>query len=906
MLEKYNIEHKKKKIYLKWQKNNCFSPNYKLNKKYCIVIPPPNITGNLHMGHAYQCTLIDILVRYKRMTNHCVLWKMGTDHAGIATQMLIEKNFKENNINNTQKKKYKILYENANKWKKQSILNINTQLKELGCSLNWKTQRFTLDKNFIKSVNTAFITLYEEKLIYKSNKIVNWDPILKTAISDLETIYKKEKTKLYYIKYKALNNKKTYLTIATTRPETIFGDVCLAVNPKDKRYTHLINEKFIIPIINKTIPIIKEETIDINYGTGCMKITPAHDHKDFELAEKHKLKKINILTKEARLNVNVPKKYRNLTIIEARETIIDDLKRLNLIEKIEEQEHNIPRGDRSNCIIEPLITEQWYVKIKPLIEPVKLAIEKNDIKIYPNKWKKVFLSWINNMKDWCISRQIWWGHKIPIWYDSNNNIYVEETANKVRKKYNLNKNTKIKRDRNVLDTWFSSALWPFASLGWPKNTKEYINFYPNDILITGFDIIFFWAIRMMMFGIKFTKKVPFKEIYIHGLIRDNQGNKMSKTKGNVLDPLDIINGISYENLIKKRTHNLLQSHIKDKIVEDTKKYFPNGIEPYGTDALRFALCSSATKNISIKLDLEKVKAYKNFCNKLWNAGIFIKINCKKIKKNYNKKESIFDKWIVSTWETNKEKFIKNINKKNFKSISEILYKFIWQEYCNSYIEISKLLITNNLYTHNTKNTLINILKEILKTIHPIIPYTSEAIWENIHNNNKQKLLTLSDLPKLNKSLINKKYEKSVNLFKNISSIIRKSNIKNIKINEQKNIYIKNISIHQIKHLEKIKPFIIKTFNLNQIKINTENINTQNLYIQSINNIKILIEKENINDYIKKENIKTKIKTIDEEIKKIKTTLNNIDFIKNADKKIIIHKKEKLKNLIEKKIYYEDS
>ncbi|HFL8824186.1 MAG TPA: valine--tRNA ligase [Candidatus Azoamicus sp. OHIO1] len=907
MFEKYNPESKKSILYSHWENKKYFSPNYKFKKKYCITIPPPNITGNLHMGHAFQCTLMDILIRYKRMTEYSTLWKMGTDHAGIATQMLIEQNLK---ITTVKKENIdiKALYKYADNWKKHSIENINNQLKTLGCSLNWKSQRFTLDKNFSKAVTTAFIKLYEEKLIYKSNKIVNWDPTLKTAISDLETIYKKETVPLYYIKYKFSNNISEYLTIATTRPETIFGDVCIAINPKDNRYKNLTNKTVVIPIVNKNIPIIEDDDININFGTGCVKITPAHDYKDFEIGKKHNLKIINILTHDAKLNNNSPQKYNNLTVTEARKLVVEDLQKLNLIEKMEDYECNIPRGDRSNSIIEPLVTEQWYVKVKPLIIPVKEAIEKKKIKIYPYKWKKVFLTWIDNIKDWCISRQIWWGHKIPIWYDLNNNMYTGENEISIRKKYKLKNTLKLNQDKDILDTWFSSALWPFASLGWPYKTKELSNFYPTDILITGFDIIFFWAIRMIMFGIKFTNQIPFKEIYIHGLIRDNQGNKMSKTKGNVLDPLDIINGINYEDLINKRTLNLMQPQIKKQIIDSTKNQFPQGIESYGADALRFTFCSIATDNISIKLDFKKIKSYKNFCNKLWNAGIYLKLNNDNYKKYKTKnKLSIFDKWITSNWERTKETILINIKRKNFILLSETLYKFVWDEYCNWYIEFTKVLLKNKFYKNQTKKTLNNIFREILKTLHPIMPYITEEIWQtiNIKKNNNFNSIMVEKFPSLNKSLINKTSEKIIIFLKNMSTIIRKIKKDNINKDLSNNILIENINKTNINYLENIKPLLLKLFNFKYINIKVENKQIENTIVNTINEIKIITFKRTVKKNTLSNTNIIKQNKIEQNIENIKSTLNNKFFLQKANNTIILEKKLKLKKFIEELKKYTD-
>lgn len=799
---KNTFEEKKisKDWYKDWENKKYFVPNYKKEKKYCITIPPPNITGSLHMGHAFQCTLMDILIRYHKMNNFCTLWKMGTDHAGIATQILIEQKIKENK--NIDKTKY------TEKWKKKSNTRIKKQLKKLGCLLNWQTSRFTLDNHFSYAVKTAFIRLYEEKLIYKTNKLVNWDTKLKTAISDLEVVHEELESDIFYIKYK-IYNKKENIIIATTRPETMFADVAIAINPKDKRYTEIKNNIAIIPIINKKIPIIEDESVDIKYGSGCLKITPGHDFNDFEISKKHKLPIINILNKDGTTNDKVPEEYQNLTINEARKKIKETLLELNLIEKIDKIKNKIPKADRSNSIIEPLITEQWYIKTKPLAELVYKEIKENKIKILPIKWKKIFFNWLENIKDWCISRQIWWGHRIPIWYDDKKNEYTGYNEKHIIKKYNIDATTKLIQDKNVLDTWFSSALWPFASLGWPNNKIEYKHMYPTSTLVTGFDIIFFWAIKMMMFGLKLTKIMPFKEIYIHGLIRDNLGNKMSKTKGNVLDPLDIINGITKENLIKKQTSNLMNNSLTEKIKTYTQNQFPNGIEAFGTDALRLTFCSISTENISIKLDLEKVKTYKSFCTKLWNAAIFIQntsFKQTKSKKIYH----VHNKYINIMWQKTKKEVKNYIKKRKFHLLIETIYNFFWSNFCSWHIECSKILLQDHRYKKETINNILIIFKDLLKVLHPLAPYITEEIWKCL--NEKSNLIT-ENYPKI-------KHNFNLNII-NYTENIKKicSKIRSLKTQNNKKILIisiKHINNNNLKLLEKNKNIIEKITKLKKI------------------------------------------------------------------------------------------
>ena len=897
MITNYNHKKIEKKWYKYWEKKKYFHPNYKLKEKYCITIPPPNITGNLHIGHAFQCTLMDILIRYYRMNNYSTLWKVGTDHAGIATQLMVEQALKEKNINKENISKKNFIKE-VKKWKKKSIKNINNQLKIIGCSVNWDSERFTMDKQFTKSVKNAFIKLYNENLIYKSEKLVNWDPFLQTAISDLEIIYKKETNKLFFIKYKILDSKDEYITIATTRPETIFGDVAIAVNPKDNRYKQLINKKIIVPISNAIIPIIFDESIDEKFGSGCLKITPGHDFKDFEIGKKHKLEIKNIYTKKITIKNEafIPEKYRNLNNIDARKKILEELSELKLIEKITEQQASIPRGDRSNSIIEPLITEQWYIKTKTLAKPVINIIKNKKIKIIPIKWEKIFLDWLYNIKDWCISRQIWWGHKIPAWYDENKNIYVEKNEKKLRKKLNIE--APLNQEKSVLDTWFSSALWPFASIGWPKRTIEFKKFYPTSTLVTGFDIIFFWAIRMIMFGLKFTKKIPFQEIYIHGLIRDKKGTKMSKTKGNVIDPIDIITGISYEKLIKKRTLNLINPKLKQKVIESTTKNFPKGISSYGADALRLTLCSIATNDISINLDFKKLEKNKKFCNKLWNASRFIIINIKKenekIESNYN----IYNNWILSKWQKTKKEVINCLENRNFSLLSKKICEFVWNEYCDWFIEFSKILIKEKKY--ETIKTAKIILIEIIKILHPIIPYITEELWNAINKRikKKHKSIMIEKYPSYLKEKEDNKSENFVNMLKKIIINIRKIKNKNnehfiIQVNSKKTLTLIEENILIIKKLS----------NINDLKIEKKIKTTRNEYLtNNIEKIKILIKIKSIEKTEKElEILINKIKLIENDLIYLEKYSNNNNFLNKALIKTIDEKNKKIKSL-KKSIY----
>jgi valyl-tRNA synthetase len=865
----YNHQKYNKNIYHIWVKKN-----NEINKKnYSITIPPPNITGELHLGHAYQSTLMDILIRFYSMNKYNCLWKMGTDHAGIATQILIEQK-----INNKTNKNF---YDEAKSWKKFSSKKIRKQLKSLGCLLNWNTERFTLDGMFSYSVKEAFIRLYNEGLIYKSNKLVHWDIKMQTAISDLETIYKEQKCNLYYIKYFFdLANKNEFLLIATSRPETIFADVAVAINPNDQRYKKYSYKYVYVPIINKKIPIIYDKIVDISFGSGCLKITPAHDFNDFEIGAKNNLPIINILKKDGKMNDNVPNKYKNFYANEAKDMIIKDLNEQNLIFKIEEYKTKIPFADRSGSIVEPMITDQWYVKVNPLIKPVYTVLKNKKITIIPDKWSKIFYNWINNIKDWCISRQIIWGHRIPVWYDSKNKIYVGHSDKEIKKKFLINENEKLIQDSNVLDTWFSSALWPFASLGWPKKTIEYKKYYPTNILITGFDIIFFWAIRMMMFSLKFTKTIPFKEIYIHGLIRDNLGNKMSKTKGNVLDPKDIINGISEKDLINKQIKNLIDIKKSTDVTNYLKKNFPTGIESFGADSLRLYLSSISSDNISIKLDLTKIKNYKNFCNKLWNSYLFITKYNLVNKFYFFNRISIYDKWIISKWQTIKNEIILNIKNKKFSYAVDNIYKFFWNDFCSSYIEMYKILFKINYYKKFLHNNMLFTFKEILKIIHPFAPYITDKIWYNM--NDKKNSILLQIYPKKNFKYISIINENYINLFNLIISKIRQLEKKII---ENNIFYIKFSKNYNIENIENILPLLKKFLKIKNIFFFNKEVNNKSSIIIN-DNVQIYIKNMfNIN-YEKKTIIKNKINML-------KILLNNKEFLKNANINTIKNKKLQL-------------
>jgi valyl-tRNA synthetase len=719
-----------------WEKNNYFAPKGEGNS-YCIMLPPPNVTGSLHMGHAFQQTLMDILTRYHRMNDHETLWQCGTDHAGIATQMVVERQLQQNDISRHDLGRDKFIDEIWN-WKKHSGDTITRQSRRLGTSMDWSRERFTMDDGLSDAVKEVFVRLHEEGLIYRGKRLVNWDPILHTAISDLEVISAEENGHLWHMRYplKEPVDGLEYIVVATTRPETMLGDAAVAVHPDDERYKNLVGKKVLLPLTDRTLPVIADDYVDPEFGTGCVKITPAHDFNDYEMGERHNLEKINIFTINAAINDEAPEKYRDLDRYEARKQILADLDELGLIDKIDDHKLMVPRGDRSHAVVEPYLTDQWYVKIQPLADPAIKAVKDGDIKFVPSNWDKTYFEWMNNIEDWCISRQLWWGHRIPAWYDDEGNIYVGRDEAEVREKNNLD-GINLKQDEDVLDTWFSSALWPYSTLGWPEKTAELAKFYPTSVLVTGFDIIFFWVARMIMMGLKFMGDVPFKEVYIHGLVRDADGQKMSKSKGNVIDPLDVIDGIDLESLVRKRTSGLMQPQMAAKIEKSTRKHFPDGIPAYGTDALRFTFATMATQGRDIRFDIGRIEGYRNFCNKIWNATRYVLMNIESLSLDLkaDKEFGLAERWINTRLNDVIAATHEGMRTYRFDLASQALYEFTWDQYCDWYLELSKITLNSEQSSEAEKRgtlfTLLNVLETLLRTLHPFIPFITEELWHRV-------------------------------------------------------------------------------------------------------------------------------------------------------------------------------
>ncbi|MDC1512886.1 valine--tRNA ligase [Porticoccaceae bacterium] len=762
------------KWYKTWEDRGYFAPNMSdssnAGEPYSIIIPPPNVTGSLHIGHALQHGIMDALTRYNRMKGKNALWQVGTDHAGIATQMVVERKLAAEGQPGREEMGREKFIEKIWEWKEESGGNITQQMRRLGNSVDWETERFTMDDGFYKGVQEAFIRLHADGLIYRGKRLVNWDPKLHTAISDLEVENREVKGKMWHLRYPLANGAKTldgkdYIVVATTRPETMLGDTGVAVNPEDSRYQNLVGQFVELPLLGRLIPIVADDYANMEKGTGCVKITPAHDFNDYEVGQRQKLPMINILTTNADirqtaecvntdgsdnndLDATLPEKYRGMERFAARREIVADFEALGLLESIEENDMTVPYGDRGGVVIEPLLTNQWYVDAKKLAGPAIEAVEDGRIKFVPQQYENMYFSWMRNIQDWCISRQLWWGHQIPAWYDEAGKAYVGRDEADVREKYNLG-DIALVQDEDVLDTWFSSALWTFGTQGWPEQTERLKMFHPTDVLVTGFDIIFFWVARMVMMSMHLIKdengepEIPFKTVYVTGLIRDEQGQKMSKSKGNVLDPLDMIDGIDIETLLAKRTGNMMQPQQAAKIASRTRKQFPDGIEPHGSDALRFTLCALASTGRDINWDMKRLEGYRNFCNKIWNASRYVLMNATGENGAENCGQdnsedyrlSLADRWIISRLQQAETEVTDAINSYRFDLAAQALYDFVWNEYCDWYLELSKPVLWDEngdpQLQKGTRRTLVRVLEATLRLSHPMLPFITEEIWQNI-------------------------------------------------------------------------------------------------------------------------------------------------------------------------------
>ncbi len=901
MEKTYNPKEIEARIYESWEDSGYFSPS-KSGEPFCIVIPPPNVTGTLHMGHAFQDTIMDIIIRYQRMNGKNTLWQVGTDHAGIATQMVVERQLEKSGTSRQELGRESFEKE-VWKWKEESGSTITKQMKRLGASTDWIKEKFTMDENLVRGVTKVFIQLYEEGLIYRGKRLINWDPVLQTALSDLEVSTTEEKGSLWHMKY-PISDSEDHIVVATTRPETMLGDTAVAVHPDDKRYKDLIGQEVILPLTDRKIPIIADEYVDQEFGTGCVKITPAHDFNDFEIGKRHDLEIISILDQSAKISPSAPAEYQGLDRFEARKKIVEDLEANGLMQEIEDYMLTIPRGDRSGAILEPLITNQWFLKMEPLAQPAIEAVKNGEIKFIPENWSKTYFEWLENIQDWCISRQLWWGHRIPAWYDNEGNVYVGESENEIRKQHNIENSITLIQDDDVLDTWFSSALWPFSSLGWPDETYDLKTFYPTNVLVTGFDIIFFWVARMVMMGLKFMNEIPFKEIYIHGLIKDKNGQKMSKSKGNILDPIDLIDGISLDELLDKRVQGLMQPEMEKRIINDTKKEFPNGIPDFGTDALRFNFAIQASTGRDIRLDLKRVEGYRNFCNKIWNASRFIKMNTNdfELLEIKDAEGHPIDQWIQSKFAETINEVEKQFSQYRFDLAATAMYEFVWNDFCDWYIELSKALINEPGIKQSqkdyTKNNLIKMLDAILRMLHPTIPFITEEIWQSLSEENNNKSIMKADFPSSKNWKVDTEIAANTEWLKSFVSSVRQIRSEmTISPKQSIKIIVDDASNSDIKRLELFESFINNMGSVESIIHKEGPDDLPKSAIALLKGMKIYIPLEGLVDIEEeKARLQKKLSNLNQDLKSVKNRLSNDAFVEKAPKEVVDELKEKFKAL----------
>ena len=907
------------KWYRYWESNGYYKMGEDESKldSFSILLPPPNVTGTLHMGHGFNQTLMDMLTRYHRMKGENTLWQPGTDHAGIATQIVVERQLDQKGISKHELGRERFI-EKVWEWKEESGGKITQQMRRLGSSPDWTRERFTMDAGLSKSVTEVFVKLYQDGLIYRGKRLVNWDVTLQTAVSDLEVLQEEEDGFLWHINY-PLKDEKDYLTIATTRPETMLGDSALMVHPDDDRYKKLIGKKVLIPLIDREIPVIADDYVDPTFGTGIVKVTPAHDFNDYAVGVRHDLPVINILTLDGHINKNGTELYEGLDRFDARKKIIEDLKEQKYLDKIKKHKFKVPRGDRTNSIIEPMLTDQWYVSMtksngsngKSIAQEALDLVEQGEIKFYPNNWVNTYNQWLENIQDWCISRQLWWGHQIPAWYGENQEVFVAhsfEEASELAKKEGYT--GVLKRDDDVLDTWFSSSLWAFSTLEWTPEYPQKSNlaldkYLPSSVLVTGFDIIFFWVARMIMMTKYVTNKIPFKHVYVHGLIRDQEGQKMSKSKGNVLDPIDLIDGISLEDLLKKRTQGLMNPKQAESIIKKTTKEFPKGISSFGTDALRFTFASLASPGRDIKFDLQRCDGYRNFCNKLWNASRFVLMNCDEEDNGFGKcvdgylSFSQADRWIVSKLQQTLKNIEHAYSEYRFDLVAQELYQFIWDEFCDWYLEFAKVQIQqgNESQKRATRRTLLSTLESILRLAHPVMPFITEEIWQIIIPLIRKDFesITLEKFPTSREERID---DHSIEWVSTLKKLI--DNVRSLR--SEMNISPANkiplaLSGNK-KELEEYLPYLIGLAKLSDAEI-TSDLPNKDAPVAIINDYKIMLNIE-VDKEAEAIRLKKEIEKVDIDLNKAGIKLSNENFVSKAPKEIIKQEKERLSKFSEHK------
>ncbi len=914
MEKTYHPQDIESQWYQTWEEKGYFKPANNDADPYCIMIPPPNVTGSLHMGHGFQEAIMDGLIRYHRMKGNNTLWQVGTDHAGIATQMVVERLLGADGVSRHDLGREKFI-EKVWEWKEESGGTITRQLRRLGASPDWSRERFTMDDGFYQAVQEVFIRLHKDGLIYRGKRLVNWDPKLHTAISDLEVISEEEKGYLWHFKY-PLTDGSGHLTVATTRPETMLGDTAVAVHPDDERYQSLIGKTITLPLANREIPIIADDYVDRGFGTGCVKITPAHDFNDYEMGRRHDLPMINIFNDDAKLNSEVPEAYVGMDRFDARKQVVADLDSLALLEKVDDHTLKVPRGDRSGVVIEPYLTNQWYVKAAPLAEKAIAAVEGGDIEFVPKQYENMYFSWMRDIQDWCISRQLWWGHRIPAWYDDEGNVYVGRNEQEVREKNNLG-DINLKQDDDVLDTWFSSGLWTFGTLGWPnadndQDIAELLKtFHPTNVLVTGFDIIFFWVARMIMMTLYFMDEVPFKTVYVHGLVRDSHGQKMSKSKGNVLDPIDLIDGIELEPLVAKRTAGMIVPHLREKIEKQTRKEFPDGIEAYGTDALRYTYYSLASTGRDINFDVGRIEGFRNFCNKIWNAARYVLMNCEGQDCGQNDKEgnenyelSLADRWIISRLQQAEAAVAEAIANYRFDLASQAIYEFVWNEYCDWYLELSKPVLWDEnaspALQKGTRRTLIRVLETTLRMAHPLMPFITEEIWQQVKTlaGAEDDTIMLQPYPEADASKVDEQATNDIEWLKNVIIGIR--NIRgemNISPGKMLPVYFNNGSSQDKQRLENNQQFLSKLAKLDSVTWLNQDEEAPMSATAFVGDMEILVPMAGLIDKdAELSRLNKEAEKLQKELMKVKGKLNNEKFISKAPEEVVAKEKSRLEEM----------
>ncbi|EGQ8015072.1 valine--tRNA ligase [Vibrio cholerae] len=933
MEKTYNPTSIEQDLYKTWEEQGYFKPHGDTSKDaYSIMIPPPNVTGSLHMGHAFQDTIMDTLIRCQRMKGKNTLWQVGTDHAGIATQMVVERKIAAEEGKTKHDYGRDAFIDKIWEWKAESGGTITKQLRRLGASVDWDRERFTMDDGFYKAVQEVFVRLYKDDLIYRGKRLVNWDPKLHTAISDLEVENKETKGHMWHFRYPLADGVKTadgkdYIVVATTRPETMLGDTGVAVNPEDPRYKELIGKEIILPIVGRRIPIVGDEHADMEKGTGCVKITPAHDFNDYEVGKRHNLPMINIFTFDANIrdaaevfnsngeasnayDTEIPAKYQGMERFAARKAIVAKFEELGLLQEIKDHDLTVPYGDRGGVVIEPMLTDQWYVRAGILARPAVEAVENGDIQFVPKQYENMYFSWMRDIQDWCISRQLWWGHRIPAWYDEQGNVFVGRNEEEVRAENNIAADVALRQDDDVLDTWFSSALWTFGTLGWPEKTPELKVFHPTDVLVTGFDIIFFWVARMIMMTMHFCKdedgkaQVPFKTVYVTGLIRDENGDKMSKSKGNVLDPIDMIDGIDLESLVAKRTGNMMQPQLAAKIEKNTRKTFENGIEAYGTDSLRFTLAAMASTGRDINWDMKRLEGYRNFCNKLWNASRYVLMNTEEQDCGFaagaELEYSLADKWIESQFELAAKEFNGHIDNFRLDMAANTLYEFIWNQFCDWYLELTKPVLWKGTEAQQraTRRTLITVLEKTLRLAHPVIPYITETIWQSVKplvDGVEGDTIMLQALPQYDAANFNQEALDDIEWVKAFITSIRNLRAEyDINPGKPLEVMLKAANEQDAARIEANKPVLVSLAKLESIRVLVDGEATPACATALVGKSELmipmagLIDKDAELDRLAKEIAKTQ-----GEIARIEGKLGNEGFVAKAPEAVITKEREKL-------------